>query len=298
MPSYSIPNEIKELRRIIHTCPRDEFVLSMELRSVNSRFLDFSSRLPKVLMPFEDQAIRLIKKKLLRGRVTLSVKLDYMPSCGENTILDYNKLETYLELIKEIQKKTNIADKPTIGDILSLPDIFLVEHGKENLNLHDTFIDTLNNAIVATEEVRIQEGKNIQKDLCDRINKTLEVINQIEELALGVKKGYFEKYKKRIEEIISDVGIDENRICQEAAIIAEKKDITEEIIRFKSHIDLFNRYMNSDISEGKKLNFLLQEMGREVNTIGSKTDFIDVSHLVVNIKDELEKIREQVQNIV
>ena len=97
---------------------------------------------------------------------------------------------------------------------------------------------------------------------------------------------------------MADMNVDENRIYQESSIIIEKKDITEEIVRFNSHIDLFNRYMNSNENEGKKLNFLLQEMGREVNTIGSKTDFIEISHLVVQLKDELEKIREQVQNIV
>ena len=97
---------------------------------------------------------------------------------------------------------------------------------------------------------------------------------------------------------MEDMNADENRIYQEAAVIAEKKDITEEIIRFNSHVDLFNQYMHSSENEGKKLNFLLQEMGREVNTIGSKTDFVEISHLVVQMKDELEKIREQVQNIV
>ena len=97
---------------------------------------------------------------------------------------------------------------------------------------------------------------------------------------------------------MADMNTDENRIYQEAAVVAEKKDITEEIVRFKSHMDLFNQYMNATENEGKKLNFLLQEMGREVNTIGSKTDFIEISHLVVQLKDELEKIREQAQNIV
>ena len=97
---------------------------------------------------------------------------------------------------------------------------------------------------------------------------------------------------------MADMNTDENRVYQEAAIVAEKKDITEEIIRFNSHVDLFNQYMNSTENEGKKLNFLLQEMGREVNTLGSKTDFITISHLVIQLKDELEKIREQIQNIV
>ena len=276
----------------------DEFILSMELRSINSRFLDFSSRLPKILLPFEDKAIKLIKEKLIRGRVTLSVKLDYISSKGETTMLDNNKLEEYISVIEEIKKKTNIDDTLSIGDILSLPDIFLNEEVKDNTNLQNIFIDALNNAIIETDKLRLEEGENIQKDLSKRLNILDELINKVEKLALDVQKNYFTKYKEKIEEIISNIDIEENRIYQEAAIIAEKKDITEEIIRFKSHIDLFKKYMNSNISEGKKLNFLLQEMGREINTVGSKTDFIELSHIVVQLKDELEKIREQVQNIV
>ena len=106
------------------------------------------------------------------------------------------------------------------------------------------------------------------------------------------------KYKKKIQELLADVQLDQNRIYQEVAIMTEKKDITEEVIRFNSHVDLFNHYMNSTENEGKKLSFLLQEMGREVNTIGSKTDSVEISHMVVQLKDELEKIREQVQNII
>jgi len=276
----------------------DEFILSMELRSINSRFLDFSSRLPKILLPFEDKAIKLIKEKLIRGRVTLSVKIDYISSNRETTILDNNKLEEYISVIEEIKKKTNIDDTLSIGDILSLPDIFLNEEVKDNTNLQNIFIDALNNAIIETDKLRLEEGENIQKDLSKRLNILDELINKVEKLALDVQKNYFTKYKEKIEEIISNIDIEENRIYQEAAIIAEKKDITEEIIRFKSHIDLFKKYMNSNISEGKKLNFLLQEMGREINTVGSKTDFIELSHIVVQLKDELEKIREQVQNIV
>ena len=159
-------------------------------------------------------------------------------------------------------------------------------------------IDALNNAIIETEKLRLEEGENIQRDLSKRLNILDELINKVEKLAIDVQKKYFTKYKEKIEEMISNIDMEGNRIYQEAAIIAEKKDITEEIIRFKSHIDLFKKYMNSDISEGKKMNFLLQEMGREINTIGSKIDFIELSHIVVQLKDELEKIREQVQNIV
>ena len=276
----------------------DEFILSMELRSINSRFLDFSSRLPKILLPFEDKAVKLIKKKLIRGRVTLTVKIDYISFNEKTIMLDHNKLDEYVTAIEEIKQKVNVNDMLSIGDVISLPDVFLNKDVQNDANLQNIFIKALNGAIIETERLRLEEGRNIQKDLSVRLNTIYELINNVEKLALDVQKDCFTKYKEKIEDIISNIDIEESRIYQEAAIIAEKKDITEEVIRLKSHMDLFKKYMNSDASEGKKLNFLLQEMGREINTIGSKTDFIELSHMVVELKNEIEKIREQVQNIV
>ena len=124
------------------------------------------------------------------------------------------------------------------------------------------------------------------------------IIIKITKIEKEGRENNFQKYWDKIKDIMADNNLDENRIYQEAAILSEKKDITEEIVRFNSHMDLFNKYMNSTENEGKKLNFLLQEMSREVNTIGSKTDIIEINHLVVQLKDSLEKIREQVQNII
>ena len=135
-------------------------------------------------------------------------------------------------------------------------------------------------------------------DLSHRLDIISKVMKNIQALADESKEESFNRYREKIKSLLNELDTDENRIYQEAAIGVEKKDITEEIVRFNSHVDLFNKYMKSDEFEGKKLNFILQEMGREVNTIGSKTDIIKISHLVVDLKDELEKIREQVQNIV
>ena len=276
----------------------DELMLSLELRTINSRFLDFSPRLPRVLIPYEDEAMKLIKKKCIRGRVTLSVKLDYISGSRIGMVLNQNKLEDYMKMVKEIQHTAKSTDMPTIGDLLRLPDIFATEDESDNDTLKAVFIDALKSALSETDNVRILEGKNIQVDLSQRLSEMTDIIKQIQKMALEGREENFQKYRKNIEDLMADMNADENRIYQEAAIASEKKDITEEIVLFNSHVDLFIKYMHSTENEGKKLNFLLQEMNREVNTIGSKTDCVEISHFVVQLKDELEKIREQVQNIV
>ena len=276
----------------------DEIILSLELRTINSRFLDFAPRLPRVLIPFEDEALKLIKEKCIRGRVTLTVKLDYMAGVKNGMILNQTKLENYMQVMKEIQQTTKRNDLPTMGDMLRLPDIFTAENESETKELKAVFIDALKIALVEMENIRILEGKNILSDLSQRLEEMTDVITQIQKIAEDGREENFQKYRKKINDLMADMNADENRVYQEAAIVAEKKDITEEIVRFTSHVDLFKIYMNSSENEGKKLNFLLQEMGREVNTIGSKTDSLDISHMVVQLKDELEKIREQVQNII
>ena len=276
----------------------DDLILSLELRTINSRFLDFTPRLPRVLIPYEDEALKLIKEKCIRGRVTLSVKLDYMAGSKNGMVLNQNKLKDYMQVVKEIQHTAERNDLPSMGDMLRLPDIFSTENGSDDAKLQTIFIDALKNALKETDNVRILEGKNIQADLRKRLSEIADSIKQIQKIAEEGKEENYKKYIEKIKELMAEMNADENRIYQEAAITAEKKDITEEIVRINSHIDLFNKYMNSTGNEGKKLNFLLQEMGREVNTIGSKTDFVEICHLVVHMKDELEKIREQVQNIV
>ena len=276
----------------------DELMLSLELRTINSRFLDFAPRLPRVLIPYEDEAMKLIKEKCIRGRVTLSVKLDYMSGSRNGMVLNQNKLEDYMKMVKEIQHTAKRTDMPTMGDLLRLPDIFTTENESDNDKLKTVFIDALKSALAEMANVRILEGKNIQVDLSQRLSEMIEIIKQIQKMALEGREENFQKYRKKITDLMADMNADENRIYQEAAIVAEKKDITEEIVRFNSHVDLFIQYMHSTENEGKKLNFLLQEMNREVNTIGSKTDCVEISYFVIQLKDEIEKIREQVQNIV
>ncbi len=276
----------------------ERFILNIEIRSVNSRFLDFSPRIPRILIPFEDDAYKLIKKRIERGRVSLSCKLEYLQGHSNKMSLNKEKLVEYIGVIKDIKKNFDIEDMPKIGDIIRFPDMLVTDEENSDDDLKAKFIIALNKAIDEVEKSRKEEGSNIKEDLSKRINLLISFIDKIRNKILDDKDKVLDKYKKKIQALVNTLNLDEARLYQEIGILAEKKDITEELVRLDSHIDLFKKYMNSKDNKGKKLNFLIQEMGREINTIGSKTDDLGVSHISVDMKDELEKIREQVQNIV
>ena len=276
----------------------DQLVLTVEIRTINSRFLDFSPRLPKSLLPFEDEAYRIVKKRCKRGRVSLTAKIEYLPGEKTGLTLNQDKLEEYMLVVKDIQKSSDRDDFPSMGDILRLPDIVVNGDQKDENELKTVFLSVLNKTLSEVEVNRLSEGKNINTDLSMRLELLIGLVGKIRKKSLSDRDDNMERLKQKIQALVEDINLDESRLYQEIAILAEKKDITEELVRLDSHIDLFTKYMNSKDSKGKKLNFLLQEMGREINTIGSKTDEIEISHLAVDMKDELEKIREQVQNIV
>ena len=221
-----------------------------------------------------------------------------MPGANTGMTLNNSKLKEYMTVVKEIQKTAVFDDLPSMGDILRLPDIFTSGNLNNENQLKKIFLKTLENALTELDKIRLSEGKNIQTDLEKRLGILDELSKQIHKLSANCNDENMVRYKEKIQELIEDITVDESRLVQEAAILSDKRDITEELVRLNCHIELVKKNMDSGKNEGKKLNFLLQEMGREINTIGSKTDLIEISHLVVDLKDELEKIREQVQNII
>ena len=276
----------------------DKLALSVEIHSVNSRFLDFSPRIPKSLQCFEDDAYKIVKQICERGRISLSAKIDFFPGTKNGMLLNQDKLEEYMTIVKDIQQTSDRDDIPSMGDILRLPDILLASEPDDENGLKDIFLSALKNALDEMGKIRQSEGENIQSDLIMRLSLIKNIVDEIRTISKLNRDVTFERYKKKIQNLVEDVSVDESRLLQEAAILSEKKDITEELVRLNSHIDLFENYIDSSENKGKKLNFILQEMGREINTMGSKTDVIEINHMVVDMKDELEKIREQVQNIV
>ena len=273
--------------------------IAVEIKSVNSRYLDFSPKIPRVLNAFDSELSKLIKLTCIRGRVTLMCSIVYHENKNSGITLNFDKIREYIKVAEQIQVELNSKVPVTVDQLMKSQDIY-ISNDKDYLSeeLKLTFFNAVNDAIKQLDKVRSAEGKNLKKDLETRLKNVETYVSQIESKSSKQRGDDFERYKKRISELLEDVSLDEQRLLQEVAIIAEKKDISEEIVRLKSHIKLYSTYFDDTEYAGRKMNFMLQEMGREVNTIGSKTDQIEVSHLVVSLKDELEKMREQVQNIL
>ena len=273
--------------------------VSVDIKSLNSRFLDIHLKLHRSLYEYESKINSLVKDFLERGRVTVSMDIKFESDKLENLILDKSRLRQYIKIAEEISYEDNSLKPLEISYFLNNSEIVQKETTFNKELIENCIEKSLIFALEETKKLRKIEGSKLGDDLSNRINVSNDIINNIKIETDSNRSIQIEKYRQRVQNICDDVTVDEQRIAQEIAILVEKKDITEELIRFKAHSDLFDEFLNNSESlVGKKMNFLLQEMGREVNTIGSKTDLTQVSHLVVNLKNEIEKIREQVQNIL
>ena len=273
--------------------------IRVSIKSLNSRFLDIHLKLPRLLYEFESSINTLVKEYLERGRVSISMEIESETDLLDEINLDMPRLKQYMRLINEITSEIQSINKPSIEYFLNNQEIVKKETKLNKEQIEICLKKSLILGLQETQKLRKIEGQKLIDDLTLRIDISNKIVEEIKSITDSTWNTQIEKYKKRIGSLINDVKIDEQRLAQEIVIIAEKRDITEEIIRFKAHTELFKDFLNESNNQiGKKMNFLLQEIGREVNTIGSKTDITKVSHLVVNLKNEIEKIREQVQNIL
>ena len=274
--------------------------VSIEIKAVNSRFFDFSPKVPRSLVSYEEELYKIVKNKCIRGKISLIYRIDFNHSNAGLLEIDEDKLEQYVGLGDKIRNLIGSSDYLSVDQVIRNSDLFKQSIDTElELELKSTFFKAANLALESLDSIRNKEGDNLRVDLKDRVLLIESLIVQIEDLYKNQKENDFDKYLNKISNLLSNVKIDENRLLQEVAILADKRDISEEIVRLRSHIKLYNDFLDEkEVSVGKKINFLLQELGREINTVGSKIDNVDISHIVVSIKDELEKIREQVQNIL
>lgn len=278
-------------------------IVTAELKSVNSRFLEINMRSDHFSAFLEDRASRKIKEALHRGKVT--IYLSFQPSAeGRNlkVVLDRNLLEAYAAALTEGRRMKGLKNrKPSISDLLTLPEPFLhVE--KEVLSdeeLAPLVDEAMEKALTELTGMRAREGANLKKDLEKRISFLKEKREFLLSRQDDAARAYEERLKERINKILEDrnLSIDEGRVLEEVALFSEKADYTEEVVRFGSHLDQFSHILESNEPSGRKLDFLLQEINREVNTTASKASDTEVVDCVIIIKTELEKIREQVQNI-
>ena len=275
----------------------NNFTFNVEVKSLNNRFIEVVTKMPYYINQFDKEIIDISKKKCIRGKIIININV--INNKGDSLILNKDKLKSLIILSEDIKRNSDIKSDLLLSDIINMPDLFndkKIIHTSVNKRI---LLSTVKEALDDLIKFRLLEGKNILKDLNKKIKQIESTINKIKRTSITNTNKEFQVLTKKIKKISKNINnLDKDRLYQEIALTIEKKDINEEIIRFESHIDLLKRSLNSREHVGKKINFILQEMLREVNTIGSKTDKIIVSHSVVNIKNKLEQIKEQVQNIL
>lgn len=271
--------------------------ITVEINTVNNRFLDYQIRLPRTIAPLEQEIKNVLGGMFNRGKISVTVSWEQTQD-EDNLILDETKMAAYLKIYSLLKEKYGLKDEPTFRDFVALPD--LIKVSKEDDDLEAIWNDLKKALIEAAEAVvkmRRAEGDNLVRDMQERTVSIASLTAQIEQLAPSNIEAYRQKLKARIGELMGTSPVDEQRIALEVAIMSEKSDITEECIRLKSHVAQFDDSLKEEGPIGKRLNFILQELNREANTIGSKSSDFEISTRVIVIKEEIERLREQVQNV-
>ncbi len=268
-----------------------------EVKSVNSRFFETSLKLPSILSPYDYEIREFIKTKIQRGK--LSVVIHFKKDGVENGFIsiDDKKLSNHLALIKKIKKAAAIKDEIKLEHLLSSKEVFISQDTELSKAEFELVKSTLDKALDKLNSMKKKEGAELSKDLSVRIENINKVVSDIETEYKKNINDYYTKLKQRIIELLGKAELNEDRLHLELALIADRADITEECVRLRSHLKFFKESMKNEKEPGKKLNFLCQEMNRETNTISSKSISTSIIHLSVLIKEEIEKIREQIQNI-
>ena len=267
----------------------------MEIKSVNHRYLDINIRMPRQLIYLEEKIKKEVASKIKRGKIEVYITFE---NKGQDVLKLNKKLaKIYIEQLKQLAEETNISPEINVLEVAKMPDIFNVTIDEDDEEIKQEIIELTNNATTKLVEMRKFEGIKIAQDLQNRIELINDKIIKISKISTRLIEEYIVKLEKRIKEILKTEDIDKNRLAQEVVIYADKCSIEEEITRLKSHINQFKELLVTDEAVGKKLDFLIQEMNRETNTIGSKANQLEIINYVVDIKTELENIREQIQNI-
>ncbi len=271
---------------------------TVEIRSVNHRFCEVVIRVPKYYVALEDRIRKLVQERIARGRLDIFVTVNDLGSGSKTIRVDKDLAMAYYNALEELRESIGIDGKPGIIDLARLPDVILLEEVQEDLDrLWPTLGEAVENALASLIEMRSTEGQRLKEDLLKRISKLSEYSEDIYRRAPLVVHEYREKLQNRLKELAVEIDIDEGRLAAEIALFADKSNISEELVRLKSHLEEMRNTMDAEDQVGRKLDFLVQELNREFNTIGSKANDLEISSLVIKAKSEVEKIREQVQNI-
>lgn len=282
--------------RAVETVNGREF--TVELRSVNNRYLDCSVRIPRMLSFAEDAVKQAVKQAVSRGKVDVFISLRSEGGEEAKITLNTTVLEGYLAAMRQMVAEHGVADDISVSAVSRLPEVFIVEKPEvDEEQLLADLMQVVGKALEGYNAMRATEGQALDRDLRSRGEMILQLVAQVEKGNAQTVVDYRARLEAKLKEVLENTAIDESRILTEAAIFADKVAVDEETVRLRSHLEQMNNMLTTGGAVGRKLDFLLQEMNREANTIGSKCTDVALARIVVDIKAELEKIREQTQNI-
>ncbi|MEG0356532.1 MAG: YicC/YloC family endoribonuclease [Christensenellaceae bacterium] len=270
----------------------------VEIKSVNHRFLDISIRQPRFLMFLEDDVRKLLKMHLNRGRIDVFINYSSEREDAKKVLVDMPLVRAYVEAANQIVKQTEIKDDLAISHIMRLPDVVTYEEeDSDEEALKNLLTINLNAALAELMDARQREGNQLKNDIVKRLDLILESVQRIHEKEDTVVDEYKQRLNDRLKEILDGTEVDQQKLAQEVAFFADRCNITEEIVRIKSHVKHFKASMEENTPQGRNMDFIVQELNREFNTIGSKSQDMEIVEAVIAGKGEIEKIREQIQNI-
>ena len=286
MTGYGKSNMLKNLREY-----------QVEIKSVNHRYLDVSIKMPRSLSYLEEEIKKAVSAKLTRGKVDVFITFNNNSLEGRDIKINTEIVRMYIKELRDLAESEGIVADIPVTEISKLPDVLTIQNNQDDETIKNELLEVTNQAIENLVGMRKIEGEKIAQDLFTRIQDIDGKVKKISSLSTGLIEDYVVKLNTRIKELLQDQEIDEARLAQEVVIYADKCSIEEEVTRLNSHIYQFRELLNSNEAVGKKLDFMIQEMNRETNTIGSKANNLEITNEVINMKTQLENIREQVQNI-
>ena len=286
MTGYGKSNMSKNLREY-----------QVEIKSVNHRYLDVSIKMPRSLSYLEEEIKKAISAKVTRGKVDVFITFNNNSLEGRDIKINTEIARMYIKELRDLAESEGIIADIPVTEISKLPDVLTIQNNQDDETIKSELLEVTNKAIENLVEMRKVEGEKIAQDLLVRIQDIEEKVKKISSLSTGLIEEYVVKLNTRIKELLQDQEIDEARLAQEVVIYADKCSIEEEVTRLNSHIYQFRELLQTNEAVGKKIDFMIQEMNRETNTIGSKANNLEITNEVINMKTQIENIREQVQNI-
>ncbi len=270
---------------------------TVEIKSVNHRYNEITIKLPRSISYLEDKVKKEVSSNISRGKIDVFVNFDNNSAEGKNIKINKELAGIYIKELKELANENSINSEILVTEISKFPDVLTIENLEDEDIIWNELKIALTESLSNFVQMRENEGNKIKEDLAIRIERVYDKVCKISEYSTRLVEEYVVKLETRIKEILNTDVVDKDRLAQEIVIYADKCSVEEEITRLKSHIDQFKEMINATSPIGKKIDFLIQEMNRETNTIGSKSGNLDITNLVIDIKTELEDIREQIQNI-